>query len=210
MFGLMLLLFQMVSYQKLTRDFFTREDVVSIAQDLLGKVLVHASPEGLTAGRIVETEAYRGSDDRACHAHGKRTSRTEIMYGLGGVSYVYLCYGIHHLFNIVTGIKDVADAILVRALEPLKGEELMVLRTGKFQRMTSGPGLVCKAMGISGEHYGLDLTTPQTVIWVEEGDRPVTMQQLISTTRIGVDYAGEDANRRWRFYEKGNQWVSRK
>lgn len=194
---------------KLPRSFFLGEDVVSIARELIGKVLVTNWDGCLTKGLIVETEAYRGRNDKACHANnGRRTQRTEVMYGQGGLAYVYLCYGIHHLFNVVTNKKDVADAVLIRALEPMEGGEVMHERMGgKSKRLTQGPGLLTKAMGIRVQHTGTDLLGPQ--IWLEDGVVPVKPDQIVPSTRIGVDYAEEDAQLPWRFYLKDNPWVSR-
>lgn len=191
--------------------FYQHDDVVQISRDLLGKVLC-TEIEGsvLTAGIITETEAYRGRDDKACHAHGKRTKRTEIMYHEGGKAYVYLCYGIHHLFNIVTNTEGVADAILIRAIKPVEGRELMLKRRGKDQvkpELTAGPGRLSQSLGITTEYYGLDLTAKNS-IWVEDRGHAVEPKDIKSTPRIGVDYAGEDAKRPWRFFLKDSRWVS--
>lgn len=191
--------------------FYQRDDVVQISRDLLGKVLCTEIEDSvLTAGIITETEAYRGRDDKACHAHGKRTKRTEIMYHEGGKAYVYLCYGIHHLFNIVTNTEGVADAILIRAIKPVEGGELMLKRRGKDQvkpELTAGPGRLSQSLGITTEYYGLDLTAKNS-IWVEDRGHAVEPKDIKITPRIGVDYAGEDAKRPWRFFLKDSRWVS--
>ena len=151
--------------RKVPLSFYDRKDVIQIAKELLGKILVTNFDGVITSGRIVETEAYNGVIDRASHAWGgRRTSRTEIMYAEGGKAYVYLCYGIHHLFNIVTNVRDVPHAVLIRAIEPLHGIETMLQRTGKpFANvtLTRGPGNVSKALGIHTVHTGYDLQEKQ-------------------------------------------------
>ena len=192
-------------------NFYRRDDVVQISRDLLGKVLcTRIEGKQLTSGIITETEAYRGRDDKACHAHGKRTKRTEIMYHEGGKAYVYLCYGIHHLFNIVTNTDGIADAILVRAVEPIEGLELMLERRGKEEIapvLTAGPGRTSQSLGITTDYYGLDLTAKDT-IWIEDRGDTIKNKKIKSSPRIGVDYAGEDAKRPWRFFIEGSKWVS--
>lgn len=186
--------------------------MVEIARDLLGKTLVTRIDGGITAGQIVETEAYSGRNDRACHAHlQRRTRRTQVMFEEGGVAYVYLCYGIHHLFNIVTNKKGLADAVLVRALQPLKGIDLMLERRGFDQlqkRLTAGPGVLSQAMGISTVHYGLSLVGDH--IWLEDAGIRLSGDHIRATARIGVDYAGDDARKPWRFYIEENPWISRR
>lgn len=196
--------------KKLSRDFYTQPNVVEIARDLIGKKLVTNINNEVSAGIIVETEAYSGKNDKACHAHmQKKTKRTQVMFELGGHAYVYLCYGIHNLFNIVTNIKGQADAVLIRAIKPLEGFEIMNKRRNQPKpkyRISSGPGCLSEALGINRNHYGLDLTGKQ--IWIEESD--YALKKIQSSPRIGVDYAGEDAKLPWRFYEKDNPWVSMK
>ena len=167
----------------------------------------------LTSGIITETEAYRGYDDKACHAHlGRFTERTKIMYEEGGVAYVYLCYGIHHLFNIITNSKDRADAVLIRAVEPLAGIEVMLERRSKDQldkTLTSGPGNFTKAFGLDRSHYGADLTGDQ--VWIEEDKSLALKAEEISVSkRIGIDYAEEDKDLPWRFYLNSSIYVSKK
>jgi DNA-3-methyladenine glycosylase len=197
---------------KLTRDFFERTDVPQIARDLIGCYLVTAFQGKLTKGRIVETEAYAHQNDRACHAHGgTRTDRTEIMYQRGGHAYVYLCYGIHHLFNIVTHQKEYADAVLIRAVEPIHGLETMQNRRNMDHTkpaLTAGPGRLSQALGIHRDHYGLDLCDNESPIWIEKS--VATQPPDISTgPRIGVDYAGDDALRPWRFGWKNHPFLSK-
>ncbi|MEO8173438.1 MAG: DNA-3-methyladenine glycosylase [Sediminibacterium sp.] len=197
---------------KLPLSFYRQKNVCKIAKALIGKVLVSSFNNILTAGRIVETEAYNGAVDKASHAWGgRRTNRTEIMYSAGGVSYVYLCYGIHHLFNVVTNAQDVPHAILLRGLEPLTGIEHMLQRTGKIKAdhtLTRGPGNVSKAMGIYTQHTGLDLQGNELFI-VDDGFR-LKPSQILATPRIGVDYAGKDALLPYRFILKDNPYVSGK
>lgn len=197
---------------KLKKSFYTRPDVVQVAQDLLGKHLYTWQDGILTGGTIVETEAYSGVGDKACHAHmNRRTQRTEIMYHEGGVAYVYLVYGIYNLFNIITNVEGQADAVLVRAIEPLEGIEEMLLRRNMASvrpNLTAGPGVLSIALGIDRKHYGEDLTG--NTIWVEDQGTEVPAEGIAIGPRIGVDYAGEDALLPWRFWLKGNKWVSRK
>lgn len=192
-------------------EFYNREDVVVIARDLIGKILVTAFDGEITSGRIVETEAYAGVTDKASHAYNnRRTNRTEIMFGEAAKSYVYLCYGIHHLFNIVTNTKDVPHAVLIRAVEPVQGTDLMLKRTGKSKAdhtLTRGPGNVCKALGIDRRHSGLDLQGNS--IYLLEDAYQTDPAQVVSGTRIGVDYAAEDALLLYRFYLKGNPYVTK-
>lgn len=194
---------------KLSKDFYLRNDVVEIARDLIGKRLVTNINGNLTSGIIVETEAYSGRNDKACHANeGKLTNRTSIMFEEGAKAYVYLCYGIHHLFNIVTNQKGLADAVLIRAVQPDSGLELMQERRNhpksKF-RIGAGPGCLSQALGITTSHYGTDLLGNE--IWLEETDYKTT--NIKSSPRIGVDYAGDDAFLEWRFFIEGNKLVSK-
>ncbi len=195
---------------KLPREFYIRPDVTKIARELLGKILSTHVGGSLTSGIIVETEAYR-SDDKACHAFQKRkTRRNSVMFEEGGVAYVFMNYGIHFLFNVVTNIKEEPDAVLIRGLQPLQGIDIMMARRKKLSdtRITSGPGALSKALGIdlefNGEYLGGDK------IWIEENDRPEFLNFItIKTKRIGIDYAGEHAHLPWRFYIKDNKWVSK-
>lgn len=194
---------------KLGIDFYTRPKVDVIAKELLGKVLVTNINNSLTSGMIVETEAY-SYRERGCHAYNNlRTARTEIMFRPGGQAYVYLCYGIHHLFNVVTNREDKAEAVLIRALEPVAGQEIMMSRmsTKSVSRITSGPGKLTKALGIDRELNGSSLLGDY--VWLENEGIKVVKKQIVSTTRIGIDYAGSDAKIPWRFYLKDNPWISK-
>jgi DNA-3-methyladenine glycosylase len=184
---------------KLKRSFYLKEDVLQVARELLGKVLVTNFPEGITTGIITETEAYCGVIDRASHAFdGKRTPRNELMYARGGTAYVYLCYGIHHLFNVVTHRSGTPHAVLVRALQPLEGLELMQQRRKtKGALTTGGPGTLTQALGIRVAHNGMDLLG-DTIHLVDQGIR-VPDRSIIVGPRIGVDYAGADALLPYRF-----------
>jgi DNA-3-methyladenine glycosylase len=198
--------------KKIPGSFYQRDNVLIVAKELLGKILVTKFDGIETSGRIVEVEAYNGEIDKASHAYGgRRTNRTEVMYAHGGVAYVYLCYGIHHLFNVVTNNKDIPHAILVRALEPLKGIEDMLLRTNKEKldfSLTKGPGNVSKALGIQTKHTGISLLSKE--LYIADDGTNYTNKQIVASPRIGVDYAGKDAGLKYRFYIKGNLYVSGK
>jgi DNA-3-methyladenine glycosylase len=198
--------------KKLDAAFYIRPDVVKIAKELIGKVLVTHFGEAITSGRIVETEAYAGAIDKASHAFGgRRTNRTEVMFQPGGTAYVYLCYGIHHLFNVVTNKQDVPHAVLIRALEPIHGINTMLERTGKKvadYTLTKGPGNVSKALGIYTRHTGTSLLGDE--MYIAEDDFVPGKKDIIATPRIGVDYAGEDARLPYRFILKNNPYVSGK
>lgn len=200
------------SMKKLTRDFYLRPDVVQIAQELLGKMLYSKINGQITAGKIVETEAYCGANDKACHAHQNRfTQRTRIMFEEGGKAYVYLCYGVHHLFNVVTNTQGNADAVLIRAIEPIEGIDVMLRRrsfTSLKYSLTAGPGSLSKALGISKNLYGEDLLGD--TLWIAESNFAKEDFEKVITTRIGIGYAEEDALLPWRFYIKNNPWVSKK
>jgi DNA-3-methyladenine glycosylase len=190
-------------------SFYCHDDVVSISRDLLGKVLCTRIDGLLATGMIVETEAY--SDiERACHAFGgRRTARTETFYQWGGVSYVYLCYGIHHLFNIITNAPDRADAVLIRAIAPIDGVAIMAARRNiaiDSPRLTAGPGTVTTALGITKLHNSLSLHSD--TIWVEDRGIAISSAQIMTTTRIGVEGAGADGLLPWRFFVQGNRYVS--
>lgn len=189
------------------RDFYTGDNVVQIARDLLGKKLCSMINGEISSGIIVETEAYAGIADRASHAFGgRRTARTEIMYWQGGTAYVYLCYGIHSLFNIVTNTADVPHAVLIRGIIPVGDNVLIEKRLGKKLKPKSGigPGNVSKLLGIHYSHTGLDLcnvpgTKEKDTIWLEDEGIKVPMEEISITARIGVDYAREDALLPYRF-----------
>lgn len=197
---------------KLPLEFYRQKNVCTVARALIGKLLVTKFNAVVTIGRIVETEAYNGVIDKASHAWaGRRTNRTEIMYAAGGVSYVYLCYGIHHLFNVVTNDAEIPHAVLIRSLEPLSGIEHMLQRTGKRvldHTLTRGPGNVSKAMGIYTQHTGLSLQGKE--LYILDDGLKIKPSQLIATPRIGVDYAGDDALLPYRFILKDNPYLSGK
>ncbi len=183
---------------------------MQIAKDLLGKVLITNFDQEKTSGRIVETEAYEGEIDRASHAYKGRTKRTEVIFGEGGKAYVYLCYGIHQMFNIVTSKEGVPHAILVRAIEPLEGIDVMLQRTGKKQldySLAKGPGNVGKAFGFHTTQCGLPVNGKEISIW-DDGFK-LSKNDIVTSPRIGVDYAGEHAEWHYRFFVKGNKYVSR-
>ena len=192
---------------KLPQSFYQRSDVVRVAKDLIGKILVTSVNELLTSGIIVETEAY-SYKERGCHAYKGQTERNKVMFEKGGISYVYLCYGMHHLFNVVTNQTGKADAVLIRALEPLRGMDAMMerMKVNSIKRITSGPGKLTKALGITKRWNGVDLMGDQ--VWIEEGEK-VTSSTIKADARIGIDYAGEDALLPWRFSIKDNKWVSK-
>lgn len=195
----------------LPNSFYTRADVIAISRELLGKVLVTEIAGLRTSGIIVETEAYAGPGDRACHAFGaKRTKRTAPIFEAGGIAYVYLVYGMYHLFNIVTNVMDEPYAILVRAIEPLEGIEAMLLRrkTEKLlPKLTAGPGIMSEALGITTALTSSSLQGPS--IWLEDRGISISKKDIVARTRVGVAYAGEDAFLPYRFSIKGNQWVSK-
>jgi DNA-3-methyladenine glycosylase len=195
---------------KLTDSFYQRTNVVKIARELLGKVLFTNINGIVTGGMIVETEAYSWKE-KGCHAYGaKKTNRNAVMFENGGYTYVYLCYGMHHLFNIVTNGPDVPEAVLIRAIEPLHGVDEMFLRRGMLKNnyhLTSGPGKLTKALGIDRKLNGKFLLDDE--VWVEDVGTKISNQKILATPRIGIDYAGEDALLPWRFTVKGNAWVSK-
>jgi DNA-3-methyladenine glycosylase len=192
---------------KLPQSFYQRSNVVQVAKDLIGKILVTSVNEMLTSGVIVETEAY-SYKERGCHAYKGQTERNKVMFESGGISYVYLCYGMHHLFNVVTNSQGKADAVLIRALEPVDGIEWMMERmnVSSGHRITSGPGKLTKALGIAKSWNGLELISDQ--VWIEDAKK-VASSKMKADARIGIDYAGEDALLPWRFSIKDNKWVSK-
>ncbi len=194
-------------------SFFEEKNATELAVDLLGCSL-HTSIGGeKTSGLIVETEAYCAPEDRASHAfQNRRTPRTETMFESGGVSYVYLCYGIHHLFNVVCGPKDLPHAVLIRALEPLEGVPTMLKRremSKPERRLTAGPGCLSRALGLTVAQSGIKLQ-PESGLWVEKRKREPGSVEIISATRIGIDYAGKWKDKPWRFYLKDSKWISKK
>jgi DNA-3-methyladenine glycosylase len=196
---------------KLPREFYTRANVLSVARDLLGKLLVvPASDDTRVSGLIVEAEAYRGPKDRASHAFGgRRTRRTETMYQVGGTAYIFFVYGMYNQFNVVTNVEGIPHAILIRALEPVEGIELMKLRrNGQSERnLTNGPGKLCIAMGIDRTFDRADLLGKK--VWIEEAER-VPRSRIVSGPRVGIDYAEEWVDKPWRFWITDNPFVSRR
>lgn len=199
---------------RLSPDFYTRNDVLTISKELLGKVIVTRFDGILTSGMIVETEAYRGPEDRASHAWNNRyTARTKTMFEKGGKAYIYRCYGIHHLFNVVTAGEGVPHAVLIRAIAPLDNIEAMLERR-KFEslrpQLTMGPGTLSMALGLTTTHNGADLNDPDSPVWIEDRGVLIPASDIVATTRVGVDYAGEAALWEWRFYIRGVAYVSKK
>jgi DNA-3-methyladenine glycosylase len=196
---------------KLPFSYYLNPDVLFLARDLLGKVLYTQINGEITAGIIVETEAYFGIGDKASHAYGdRRTNRTEIMYSQGGVSYVYLCYGIHYMFNVVTSVENEPHAILIRAVEPLEGKEIMERRRNmpaEKAAISSGPGSTAKALGITISLNAKDLDGEE--IWIEDQNIRYTPQDIAEVPRVGIAYAQEHALLPWRFFVKGNKYVSK-
>lgn len=195
-------------------SFYQRDDVVSISKELLGKN-IYSSFEGIkTGGIIVETEAYRAPDDKACHAFGnRRTERTKTMFLKGGTLYVYISYGIHRMINVVTAVEGKAHAILIRAVEPTIGIPKILERRNhqllKYETM-NGPGKSAKALGVSTDHDGLFLCDKKAGIWIEDSGRVVPEDDIEIGPRVGMSiHTGPDAHRPWRFYIKGNKWVSK-
>jgi DNA-3-methyladenine glycosylase len=197
--------------KKLPLSFYLRSDVLKISKELLGKVLVTNWNGEYASGRIVETEAYEGETDRASHASKGRTPRTEVMFGEGGSAYVYLCYGIHQMFNIVTSREGIPHAILIRAVEPIEGVDIMLERTGKKKpdhTLTRGPGNVGKAFGFHTSQCGVSLISDE--LYIADDGFKVTEDTIGASPRIGVDYAGAHAEWHYRFFIKGNKYVSGK
>lgn len=198
----------------LNRDFYNR-DSITVAKELLGKMLVHETGGKRISARIVETEAYMGVIDKAAHSYGgKRTPRVEIMYGEPGHSYVYLIYGMYHCFNMVTGPQGVPQAVLIRALEPVEGLDMIAynryqkpygeLNKKQITGLTSGPGKLCRAFLIDKELNGEDLCGSR--LYVEEGETKGL--SIVESRRVGIDYAEEARDFLWRFYIEGNPYVS--
>lgn len=191
---------------KIKRDFYTRE-TLDVAKELLGSIIVHKTPEGITKGRIVEVEAYLGPKDAAAHSYKKNSSRTEIQYGEGGYAYIYLIYGMYYCMNIVTNKINISEAILIRALEPVEGIELMKQRrkTDKLYNLCSGPGKLCMAMGIDKNNYGMDLCGEQLYLESSKTNKDFIIE---ASKRINIDYSGEAKDYLWRYTIKDNKFLS--
>ena len=211
-------------FKKLDKSFYVSGDTVKIARELLGKyLLTDIDGKGLTGGKIVETEAYLGAIDKASHGYGnKKTERNKNLYKEGGYSYVYFIYGMYYLFNVVTGKENFADAVLIRAIEPELGIDIMLERRNKknTKKITSGPGLLTVALGINLKHNGIPICEQNILknkggkdggleIWLEDRNINIGEDLIVSTPRIGVDYAAEHAMLPYRFKIKDNLWVSR-
>ncbi|WP_295667180.1 DNA-3-methyladenine glycosylase [uncultured Mucilaginibacter sp.] len=196
---------------KLPESYYHNDDVVALSRDLLGKYIFTCIDGLKTGGYIVETEAYKGIVDKASHAYGNRkTPRTQTMFMLGGISYVYLCFGIHEMFNIVTSAEGQPHAILIRAINPTEGVDIMLHRRNMpalKPNITSGPGSVAKALGISRKINALSLQSNE--IWLEDNGLTFEDEKIASVPRVGVSYAAEDALLPYRFYVKGNPYVSK-
>jgi DNA-3-methyladenine glycosylase len=196
---------------KLPQSFYESYDVVNISKNLIGKYLFTRIDGEVTGGYIVETEAYNGVIDKASHAYGNRiTPRTQTMFGQGGVAYVYLCYGIHEMFNVVTAKEGTPHAILIRAINPTDGLDIMQLRrnmTVLKPTITSGPGSVSQALGISRKINAISLQSD--TLWIEDRGLSFPDESIATAPRVGVDYAGLDALLPYRFYVKGNPYVSK-
>lgn len=203
---------RLVGRKRLVRAFYAREETLAVARELLGKRLVVPAQDGArVSGRIVEVEAYLGAEDKAAHSYGwRRTARTETMYAKGGTVYVFFVYGMHHQFNVVTGPEGTPTAILVRAVEPEEGIDLMRERRAvpKERELTSGPGKLCKALGIDRSFDREDLTT-STRVWLEDAGARPRPEDIAEGPRIGIAYAEEYALKPWRFWLKGNVFVSK-
>lgn len=198
--------------QKLPVEFYRRTSVTQIARDLLGTYLCTRHEAGnITSGMIVETEAYAARNDKACHASGyNRTERNDAMFRAGGIAYIYLCYGIHHLFNVVTNREGEPEAVLIRAIKPVDGLKVMQQRrdhSSIHPKLTAGPGRLTQALGINRSHYGQDLQSEP--IWIEERGVNISPEEIEASPRIGVSYAGKDADKPWRFTLAGSRWTSR-
>lgn len=197
--------------RKLPLSFYLGNDVLKIAKELIGKVLVTKWNGDYTSGRIVETEAYAGETDKASHASKGRTQRTGVMFQQGGRAYVYLCYGIHQMFNIVTNREGSPDAVLIRAVEPLEGIDVMLTRTGKKkadETLARGPGNVGKAFGFHTSQCGMLLNSEE--LFIADDGYKIADAMIMSSPRIGVDYAGEHAAWHYRFFIRNNRNVSGK
>jgi DNA-3-methyladenine glycosylase len=202
---------QSPSHRKLPREFYTRSNVLTVARELLGKLLVVPTEDGRrVSGIIVETEAYRGPKDRASHAYGgRRTNRTETMYQTGGTAYVYFVYGMYYQFNVVTNVEDIPHAVLIRAVAPVEGTEIIKKRRHRQpdHNLTNGPGKLCIALGIDRKLDRADLLGDR--VWLEDAEK-IPRSRIVSGPRIGIDYAAEWVDKPWRFWFKDNPYVSRR
>ena len=195
---------------RIERKFYMR-DAVTVGKDILGKIIVKKTADGrIMSGRITEVEAYMGITDKASHSYGgRRTKRTEVMYKEGGYSYVFLIYGMYECFNVTAGREGDPQAVLIRGVEPLENKNLMQekRKVKKEKDISNGPGKLTKALGITKEDNGADLTAGEN-LWLEDDGYKV--KNIVETIRIGIDYAEEDALKPWRFYIKDSIFVSKK
>ena len=195
---------------RIERKFYMR-DAVTVGKDILGKIIVKKTADGrIMSGRITEVEAYMGITDKASHSYGgRRTKRTEVMYKEGGYSYVFLIYGMYECFNVTAGREGDPQAVLIRGVEPLENKNLMQekRKVKKEKDISNGPGKLTKALGITREDNGADLVASEN-LWLEDDGYKV--KDIVETTRIGIDYAEEDALKPWRFYIKDSIFVSKK
>lgn len=198
-----------MEFQKLKRSFYARDTNI-VAKEMLGKLLVRHSKQNMLIGRITEVESYRGRDDLACHASKGRTPRCEVMFGAAGHAYVYLIYGMYNCLNIVTEDADFPAAVLIRALEPIAGLDTMhaLRKTEKLKNLTTGPGKLTQALAITRELNNED-TVQSDKIFLTDDNFPVSNNNIVTTTRVGVEYAGKDALLPWRYYLKGSEFISR-
>jgi DNA-3-methyladenine glycosylase len=200
--------------KKLPASYYASHDVNFLAKDLLGKFLCTRIDGIYTSGKIVETEAYRGPDDKAAHSYNnRRTPRTEVMFGKGGVAYIYFIYGVHHMMNVVTGPKEHPHAVLIRALEPADGIDYMAMRR-KMEvsdiRLTKGPGALCVSLGLTKSMTGTSLYKSSTSIWIEDRGIKYDDSEICVGKRIGIDSAGDAVDWPWRYFVKGCRYVSAK
>ncbi len=195
---------------KLQKEFYTRTDTVQVARELLGKKLISTFNGITTSGIICETEAYCGITDRGCHAYNNRyTERTKIMYAEGGVTYVYLCYGVHFLFNVVTHTRDNPHAILIRAIEPVDGLSAIIKRRNKKKAdsgLGAGPGLVSQCLGFTTKHTGLSLL--EDTIRIEEGE-DIARKNIVESPRVGMHFEGPYKDIPWRFRIRNSPFTSK-
>lgn len=191
-------------------NFYLNKDVIEVGQKLLGKYLFTKIDGVLTGGMITETESYKGIEDKACHAYmGEKTNRNEKMFEKGGIAYVYLCYGMHSLLNVVTNTKGEPEAVLIRAIEPIVGIDMMQKRRNKIKverSLTAGPGSLSKALGITKKINGKSFKSEN--IWIEDKDVKILKKDIICSKRVGIDYAEEYINKPWRFRIKESKWTS--
>ena len=194
----------------LDQKYYLNNDVVYLAKNLLGKFLFTKIDNQITGGMIVETESYKGIEDKACHAYmGRRTKRTEVMYQIGGVAYIYLCYGMHSLLNVVTNKKDIPEAILIRAIEPTDGIDIMLKRRNKekpARALTAGPGALTKALGVTKDFNALSFNSED--IWIEDRNIKIDDKNILVSKRVGIDYAKEHKDLPFRFRILDNNWTS--